>query len=132
MTITKKQQITFLKKQLSSNKKWALKALIRIYQFQTDNEQTCGETIEENGVGFSGSHSVILSSIANQVIHYNSISNKQLAIVHRIIPHYARQILNISDIEMLNKYIEQELKNNPPPIKNKRKIKTLKQLTFDF
>lgn len=50
MTITKKQQITFLKKQLSSNKKWALKALIRIYQFQTDNEQTCGETIEENGV----------------------------------------------------------------------------------
>ena len=132
MTITKKQQITFLKKQLSSNKKWALKALIRIYQFQTDSEQTCGETIEENGVGFSGSHSVILSGIANQVIRYNSISNKQLAIVHRIIPHYARQILNISDVEILNKYIERELKNNPPPIKNKRKIKTLKQLTFDF
>lgn len=126
--ITKKQQIYFLRTILASNKKWAIQALIRMYQQQTQEEQTTGETIEANGVGFSGHDSTIMSNIANQVIKYHSISPKQMDIVFRIIPKYSKQILKMSNIEILNKHVEQHFKNNPQ-IDHKNKHK---QLVFNF
>ena len=64
--VTKKQQQEFLKEKLSTSKVWALNALVKIYENQTEDEQNSEHTIEANGIGFSGLDGNILSSFATQ------------------------------------------------------------------
>lgn len=69
-----------------------LKAMLRIYMFQTEEEKTRETTQDYNSVGFSGVHGHILTSIANQLITFGNLSQKQLAVVRKIMIKYARQI----------------------------------------
>ncbi len=105
MKVTKKSQKEFIQKMLSSNALWAKNALIRIYSFQTSDEQERETTCHYNGVGFSGAHAEILSSFAKQIQRYNRLSDKQMSILFRIMPKYWRQILQISDETILNNLI---------------------------
>lgn len=105
MKITKKRQEEFLKEKLSSNKNWALRALIKIYENQTNEEQNVGHTIVNNGIGFSGVDSDILSSFSEQYLRKGFLSNKQMEILFKNIKKYWRQVLEISDQEKLNELI---------------------------
>jgi len=105
MKVTKEKQKTFLKEKLSSNKKWALRALVKIWEHQTEEEKQIGHTIDYNGVGFSGVDSDILSSFAEQYLEKGYLSKKQMKYVFKLIPKYWKQILTISDKEKLNKQI---------------------------
>ena len=49
-TITK----DFIKSQLATNPTWAVKALVKIYERQTIDEQNSQTTKENNGIGFNG------------------------------------------------------------------------------
>jgi len=90
------QRIHHIKHMVATNKAWALRGLIRIYERQTANEQRVGETTRHNNVGFTGADANILSSLADQVLAKRNLSEKQMAIVHKKMPKYARQLLNIS------------------------------------
>lgn len=107
MKVTKKRQKEFLKDKLSSNSKWALKALLTIYKNQTDEEQEVGHTYYNNGIGFSGVDSQILSSFAEQYLNKGYLSNKQMSILFKNIPKYWSQVLEVSDQEKLNQIILQ-------------------------
>ena len=93
----KKDLIEHLRQRLASDPRWALRALIRIYQNQTADEQAHDATIERNGIGFSGPDAEILSSFARQYLRRRSLSPKQMNVLMRKIPSYAGQIARCSD-----------------------------------
>lgn len=99
--LTKKQSSEIIKHKLATNPNWALRGLVRIYEFQTLSEQQVGNTTEDNGVGFSGCDGEILSSFARQVIVGRNLSPKQMNLIHRKMPRYWKQIYNLIPAEKL-------------------------------
>ena len=95
--MSKKDMIEQLRHRLASNDRWALRALIRIYQNQTADEQCRETTIERNGIGFTGPDAEILTSFARQYQRRGGLSERQMIILRRRIPAYARQIVQGSD-----------------------------------
>ncbi len=91
--MSKKDMIEQLRRRLASNDRWALRALMRIYQNQTADEQCREATIERNGIGFTGPDAEILTSFARQYQRRGSLSERQMIILRRRIPAYARQIV---------------------------------------
>lgn len=108
MKVTKKQITAFARHQLATNKVWAVKALVRIFQEnQTQDEQAAETTVEDNGRGFSGVDAVILSSFSKQVISGRTLSPKQMVIVFKKMPRYSRQVIEFSDKEKLKSLVMQ-------------------------
>ena len=105
MKITKKAVRQFVKNELGTNKTWALKALTKVLEKQTESEQNMETTTDANGVGFSGFDGEIMTSIAKQYIRKGYLSNKQMTIVFKKMPKYWNQILKVSDIDKINQLI---------------------------
>lgn len=93
---TKKARIAHIREALTVNNNWAIKGLLRIYNEQTDEEQACEDTMEHNGVGFSGVDGNILSSFSKQIINGRELSLTQMKIVHKVMPKYAGQLERLS------------------------------------
>lgn len=96
MKSTNKEVEKFVKEQLATNERWAIRALLRIYEYQTPEEQETQETTEENNVGFNGYDANLLSSIAKQYLQYRYLSHKQIDLIKQRIPKYWRQIIDIA------------------------------------
>ena len=99
--MSKKDLIEQLRHRLSSNDRWALRALMRIYQNQTADEQCRETTIERNGIGFTGPDAEILTSFARQYQRRGSLTERQMMILRRRMPAYARQIVQCTDTTRL-------------------------------
>jgi hypothetical protein len=99
--MSKKDMIEQLRQRLASNDRWALRALMRIYHNQTADEQCREATIERNGIGFTGPDAEILTSFARQYQRRGCLSERQMIILRRRIPAYARQIVQGSDTTRL-------------------------------
>jgi hypothetical protein len=69
-------------------------ALLRVYGWQTDGEQSAGTTTDANGVGFNGADSFILSSFAEQLKTKGYLSPKQMEIARKKMSKYSVQIFN--------------------------------------
>jgi len=108
--ITKGAIAEYVREQLKTNDVWAKHALLKIYEFQTREEQAMGCTNEYNGVGFSGAHAEIMSSLADQYLSKGWLSPKQMNIVHKIISKYTRQIIMISNEKQLIALVEKSKK----------------------
>jgi hypothetical protein len=81
---------------LDTNDVAVLRALIAIFNFQTDYEQDAEVTRERNNVGFSGIDGEILSSFAKQVKKRGSLSEKQMVIARKKMKKYWRQLVEIA------------------------------------
>ncbi len=95
--ITKGAIAEFVREQLKTDERWAKQALLKIYEFQTAEEQAAGYTKVYNGVGFSGADSEFMSSLAEQLIRKGWLSPKQMTYLHKRIHKYTRQVIMISD-----------------------------------
>lgn len=104
--ITQLQKKEFLKKKLSSDPRWVKNALLRIYAFQTSEEQNSEQTYFHNGVGFTGADGEILSSFAKQLQRKGFLSPRQMRILYKKMPKYWKQILSISDEDKLLSLIQ--------------------------
>lgn len=93
----KKDRIAHIKRMVGTNRAWALRALIRIYEYQTADEQAIGYTQNLNGVGFNGADSDILSSMAEQVNNGRQMTDRQMEIIFKKMPKYAKQLMEIAD-----------------------------------
>jgi hypothetical protein len=94
---TKKEKIAFLKEKLSANPVWAVRGMMKIYEYQTEAEKDLQGTVDDNGVGFSGCDGDIMSSFSKQVEKGRALSQKQMAIVFKKMPKYARQLMLVAD-----------------------------------
>ena len=99
--ITKAAKIAFIRQQLENNPDWAKRALIRIYENQTADEQNSGVTVHDNGIGFTGCDANILTSFADGLKKYGNLTVKQMALLHKKIGKYAKQIYGMTDDEKL-------------------------------
>ena len=100
-----KQVEKYIKQRLSKDTRWATRALVRIYEHQTEDEKVNETTRHMNGVGFNGRDADFLTSLAKQLESRGSLSLKQMSFVHKMMPKYWKQILHISDEEKLHKLI---------------------------
>jgi hypothetical protein len=106
MKVTKKNTRIFVKEKLATDKKWAVKALVRIFkENQTAEEKVYENTIVENGIGFTGADGEILSSFAKQQIKFGRLSDKQMKIVHKKMPKYWGQVISMADEAKLNNLV---------------------------
>ena len=93
---TKKARTAHIRMMLGSNKSWALKALVRIYDNQTEDEKSAETTKHNNGVGFTGTDGYFMTSLAKQYIARGSLTDVQMSFVFKNMPKYARQLERIS------------------------------------
>jgi len=107
--ITKKEMRDFVKKQLATNKAWATKALLKIFDKQTKDEQEYEHTREANHVGFTGVDGEILTSFAKQLQSRGFLTPKQMVLVYKKMPKYWMQIIKISDQKKLELQIRLSL-----------------------
>jgi hypothetical protein len=118
MKVTKKNTTIFVKHKLATDKKWAVKALVRIYnENQTSEEQVYEDTIVENGIGFTGVDANILSSFAKQQIEKGFLSNKQMKLVMKKMPKYHGQVIAMSDEAKLNTMVSKHQEENQLELK---------------
>jgi hypothetical protein len=103
MKVTKKELIKYLRNKLSKDRKWALKALLVIYNNQDYEEKQTKQTINHNGLGFDKFHSNILSSFAKRIINKKYLTSKQMKVLYNTISKYSLQIYNCSDKNKLTK-----------------------------
>lgn len=73
-----------IKKQITSNDAQSIKAMMKIYAYQTADEKSTGMTYDSN----------ILTSFCEQYKKSRYLSSKQLSIVKKKIGKYAGQIVN--------------------------------------
>ena len=99
--ISMKLKREYLKKKLTSSKKWALRALMLIYSRQTDDEKRSDSTRHHNKVGFNGCHAEIMSSFAKQYQARGTLSDRQMATLFKIIHKYWKQVLECCDEKKL-------------------------------
>lgn len=86
-----------IKQKISTDPKWAERAILALYERQTMDERISQQTNENNGEGFNGADAYILTSFASQLIRYKRpLSPKQLAIAFRKLPKYATQLYKIA------------------------------------
>lgn len=72
------------------------RALVAIYNGQTETEKAAAVTVEDNGIGFSGVDAEILTSFAQQFLSRQWLSPKQRAILAKKLPKYAGQLWQIA------------------------------------
>mgnify|MGYP003352452737 FL=1 len=93
--------VTYVKNQLATNPAWATRAIVKLWQRQTADEQATQSTGQDNGVGFNGTDAFILSSFAEQINKGRTLSPKQLAIAFKKLPKYSKQIISEIPAEKL-------------------------------
>ena len=89
-----------IRERLKADDKWVIRGLLAIYRLQTDSEQNAGMTKEENGVGFNGVDSAILSDMAKQYLNRDFLTARQIGIVRDKILKYAGQLTKIANGEI--------------------------------
>ena len=93
---SQKQQIAFVREMITTNKQWAQRALMRIFENQTQDERILETTSHENGVGFNSNDAKFLTSLSNSLEIYGSLTDKQLPYLYKKIGKYARQLYKSS------------------------------------
>ena len=91
--MNKQEALKVLQAKLSSDVRWAQRALLAIFRNQTADEQSNGTVSHLNNMGFRCMDSDILTSFASQLQARGTLSQKQMAIVHKKMPIYARQLM---------------------------------------
>jgi hypothetical protein len=91
--MNKADTLKALQNKLATDIRWAQRALLAIFRNQTADEQRAGNVTHHNSMGFRCMDSEILTSFANQLQYRRTLSDKQMRIVHRLMPKYARQLM---------------------------------------
>ena len=96
----------FVKEKLSTDKAWAIRALEIIYDYQTSDEKAVRRTKHANSVGFSAADAKILSGFHSFYKKNKFLTDKQTYRLHKLMPKYWRQIIEVSDANKLLKAYE--------------------------
>lgn len=93
---TIKARVAYIRAKLGSDAAWALRGLTVIHSHQTFAEQEASQTVEDNGIGFTGLDAVFLTSLYNSYQRYGSLTAKQMEHLFRKMPKYAAQLERVA------------------------------------
>ena len=87
-----------IKQKLATSQPWIERAIIRLFERQTTDEQESETTTHKNAMGFSSFDAEILSSFAKQLVNRPGyhLTPKQAALAAKKLPKYAKQLWTIS------------------------------------
>ena len=80
-----------IKMKILTDDRWLYRAIYVIYERQTTNERLQRETVEDNGIGFSGVDGRTMSRIAEHLIKYKRLTDKDKAIARARMVKYTGQ-----------------------------------------
>lgn len=86
-----------MKELVQTNDKVLYGALKRLYDCQTADEQSAGQTKLHNGAGFNGTDAPILSSMAEFLKRTGFLTEKQKVIVRRKLVKYNKQLTRLAN-----------------------------------
>lgn len=86
-----------IKKLLETNDKAVSRAIVALYERQTEDEKNRENTVEKNGVGFNGFDAKFFSSLAQQIQSGRTLSQKQIAFARKGIMKYSKQLAEIAN-----------------------------------
>lgn len=87
------------KRMIAESPRFAIRALVVLYKYQTEDEREAMASIHRNGFGFSKYDAEFLTSLAQQVEAGRTLSAKQMACMQRTLPKYAAQLVRIGEVE---------------------------------
>ncbi len=102
-TTAKVWTIDEIKNLLETNKLFVCRAIVKIFERQTEDEKVSDQTAHNNGIGFNGTDAFILSKFAKFYIERGFLSEKQFALGHKRIKKYAKQLTKIANEAFYNK-----------------------------
>lgn len=86
-----------IKELLLKSDKAVQRAILALYNCQTESEKDSESTVESNGVGFNGCDAKFFSSLAQQIQSGRTLSVKQLHFARKGIVKYAGQLASIAN-----------------------------------
>lgn len=98
-----------IKLRLETDDWWVSRAVVAIFNKQTEQEKSSEQTTEHNKVGFSAFDATILTSFAKQILKWDReenskysfpLSPKQLVMARKKIVKYAGQLAKIANKEI--------------------------------
>ena len=97
ITTTPEWNAPLIKERLLRSDKWVTEGIVRIYEYQTAEEQNSDATLEDNGVGFNGVDAELLSSFARQISQNGTLSTKQMPYARNKLLKYSGQLAKIAN-----------------------------------
>lgn len=86
-----------IKTLVQTNDKVLYGALMKLYECQTEDEQSYGTTSHTNGKGFNGVDAPILTSFAKFLKECGRLSEKQKVICRRKLIKYNKQLTKLAN-----------------------------------
>lgn len=86
-----------IKNLLNTSDKMVAHSVKVLFDLQTTDEQTTGETSHKNGVGFNGVDANFLSSCAQFYIHTGFLTARQTVLCRKKLIKYARQLTLVAN-----------------------------------
>ena len=103
-----KQWKEYLKNLLKTNNKALLKAIVLIYDSQTEEEKRTNESVEDNKLGFSKIDAKDLSTVARKIKREEVLTESELAKSRNKMPKYWKQLMIISKRNMQEQKVKEE------------------------
>ena len=85
-----------IRQKLATDNRWLVRALLALYNRQTEDEKDSQAAKYNNCRGFNSADSMILTSFAQQWLRRNWLSNRQLAKMRRLLMKYSKQLVLIA------------------------------------
>lgn len=95
-----KQWEDYLKNLVKTNDRALFKAIILIYDMQTNEEKSIGSSVEENNVGFSKVDAYEMGIIAKKIKRGDPLTKGEIAKSRNKMPKYWKQLMIISKRNM--------------------------------
>ncbi|MDD4804589.1 MAG: hypothetical protein PHN69_05385 [Candidatus Pacebacteria bacterium] len=122
-----KQWESYLKNLVKTNDRALIKAIVLIYDLQTEEEKNTGQSVEENKIGFSKIDAYELGNIAKKIKRGQSLTEAEVAKSRNKMQKYWKQLMTISKKQMQEKK-DQEAKEE---LKQLEEEMYYEQLTFE-
>ena len=106
---TQKQWKEELQKLLKENDKALMKSVIAIYHLQTSAEKHRQETLEHNGVGFTGPDAKVMTKIALGLLYKKGLTQSQVETARYRMPKYWKQLMMLSKKKLADELTPKEI-----------------------
>jgi len=86
-----------IKNLLYKNNGFLIRSVIKLYEFQTNEEKAIKITKEDNGIGFNAFDAEFLTDIAEKALEGRLFSFNQIFVIRKKMVKYSGQITNIAN-----------------------------------
>ena len=110
----------YIQDKLRTDDKWAMRALVKLYERQTADERASEQTMYHNNAGFTGRDAEFLTKLIHHKQEKGWLSKKQMAAIRKTVAKYWGQVEDMSDQVKLR---QQVLASQPPVSQLKLELK---------